>query len=262
MVFVSVAAQGFCQLTLASKLWLTKAYLRAKAMEVASLKMEEARAKSYSGLMPSAGLRCVGADWKRDDLGEAGCLESGGVPLRWRVDVSPRTMNSVPYKKASVSVSYDEKGAATAQGTQRGVSLENYVVYPFIHVLTQDVGSSDAEASAGGWSTVLTQDFNFPVKKNIQVAYNIALSVDDTSGIMPLHTLYTRCRIVVGAANLASFPETRTPILTQPLINNWTQIDNVPAGQGRLIVEWRKEAASGKVTPQSGNIIAVAVENL
>ena len=269
-VILGISAYTFMALNLTSKLWLSKAYYKTKAIEIASTKMEENLAKSYSGLGSSQGLKCLGSDWEADMESESACQGKAGYPFQWTVLVTNLTKNGVPYKQADVSVSYTEAG------TRRMVSLTNFIAYPYINIITDNFGSRvdipvcplappanfNPSASVNAPTTIYSTPFNFPVKKNFQISYNLAVSVDDPANIQPLNTIYTRCRLVLKGRNLLSYPETRTPILTQPLINNWTEIDDVPAGEGTLIIEWCKGETAGDISLQTGNAIILAVENL
>jgi len=65
-----------------------------------------------------------------------------------------------------------------------------------------------------------------------------------------------------------AYPQTRTPIISQPVINNWVQFDKIDPGRATLVIEWarqNKNSALIKATQLSlkaSNVVVIAVENL
>ena len=96
------------------------------------------------------------------------------------------------------------------------------------------------------------------------VIYNIAIEVEDSTGIAVDDTILTSC-FLDGRQQLI---ETRTPIVTQPLINNLIEVDAKPNGvtadkSHRIEIKWYKITnlpSAGTITLKKANVIIVAFE--
>ncbi|MFA5138765.1 MAG: type II secretion system protein [Elusimicrobiota bacterium] len=260
MMVLGIVTYALGPLLLSSKLLLRKGYGRAEAIEIASMKMEENLAKSYSGLASSQGTECLAGNGWIDVEDNAECRVKAGDPFDWRVTVSDLAGTSAPpCRKIEVQVSYRED-----KELRQTVSLVNFVPYPHIHVVSEYVRGSRSLQATPTYTLLYSVPLSFATKKSIQLSYNFAIRVIDAKDIQPLDTIYTQARVVRNGVPIAVFyPETRTPILTQPLINNWAEVDNLSLRDCRFEILWRKQTAvsdAGAISLKMGNVILIAVE--
>ena len=246
---------------LSSKLLLRKGYGRAEAIEVASMKMEENLAKSYNGLSSSRGAECLANGGWIDVKNSAECRSKAGNPFDWQATVSVLAGTSAPpCKRIEVQVSYYED-----KGLPQTVSLVNFVPYPYIHVVSEYVRGGGGLQAAPMYTLLHSIPLTFATRKSIQLSYNLAIRVNDSTNIQPLDTIYTQARVTRDGVPIAVFyPETRTPILTQPLINNWAEVDGLSLQDCRLEILWRKQtevSEAGIISRKMGNVILIAVED-
>ncbi|HVE13517.1 MAG TPA: hypothetical protein VNI01_09005, partial [Elusimicrobiota bacterium] len=181
-----------------------------------------------------------------------------GRPFNWRVAVSALSAGVTPYKQVQVTVSYVDENSQT-----QVVSLMNYVTYPYIHVISNNIPAGAVVTPS--YQRLYSVPVTFSTKKSIQLSYNLAIRVNNAANIQALDTVYTLARLVKNGSVLAYFyPETRTPIMTQPLINNWVELDGLSLQGCTLEILWHKETAvpgAGVVTLKTGNVIVIAVED-
>lgn len=263
LVSVILIGIGLCAMTagyVGGRFFLKQAENKSKAMSVASVRMEEYLAKSYSDLSEG---EYSGSDTFSD-----------GMVVNWTVNVTqlwegdnPATpeKEGVPYKYLTVISSYAERNMAE-QIDEKEARLANIKAYPYIHSVSRNYSPEDTiEAMAGPAQLIegLNLDIDYSVNKDLIVAYNIAIHVDNPGGVIrPAHTIFTHCNLTTGAAE-AMYPiQTRTPIRTQPLINNIVGINNVPRGQHTIKIYWNKEAGvGGTVTLKEANVVVMAFEH-
>jgi hypothetical protein len=215
-------------------------------------------AKSYSGLLPSSGMDCLTSAGWLDSDSASDCAGRAGRPFNWRVAVSALSAGVTPYKQVQVTVSYVDENSQT-----QVVSLMNYVTYPYIHVISNNIPAGAVVTPS--YQRLYSVPVTFSTKKSIQLSYNLAIRVNNAANIQALDTVYTLARLVKNGSVLAYFyPETRTPIMTQPLINNWVELDGLSLQGCTLEILWHKETAvpgAGVVTLKTGNVIVIAVED-
>ncbi|MDD5348194.1 MAG: type II secretion system protein [Candidatus Omnitrophica bacterium] len=199
---------------------------------------------------------------------------------------------TIPYKRIEVIARYQEESPGQQRGIfhQRAVRLVSIVPYPVLHAISKEVGANSAlvvPASNnynGPNSTVLEMDLGalkprenpsdppvslaYETPKEILIIYNIAIKIDDFKDLIDdnpgLYTIFTSCFLDNETEPMPV--ETRTPILSQPLISNVTALTGaralkVQSGKYKLRLKWRKDPnAKGKISLRSANIIVIAFE--
>lgn len=239
---------------------LKQAENKSRAISVAAQKVEEHLTKSFAGL---GGLSTLDFNSSGVDVGSGQQL-----PIDWRVDISTEWESNrslgikIPYKVIQVNASYNEEVSA-GNMQRKVVMLRNIVPYPYMHtqVVKIEPSSSAPEVREGRYQAIngLSLDFDFPVNKDVMVIYNIAIRVEDDSGIEPIDTIYTAC--FLGNNSKPQGTETRTPIGIQPFISNILAIDNVkPNERHTLEIRWRKDTSQGRITLKEANLIIIATE--
>ncbi|MDD3295996.1 MAG: type II secretion system protein [Candidatus Omnitrophica bacterium] len=298
LVGVILIALGFAAIIgifLSGRYFLQQAENKAKAISVASMKMEELLAQSFGSLEAlepiSTGIFCYGKDWGREYDEQNQCFADGGKPFLWQVEVSERkegeglVSNPVPYKYLEVDVSYSED-IPGRNPTNKKVYLENIIPYPSIHIVFQDWGQMGVSSPIGTTAPYVNPTFPLPdpktsggllvnfnlsqanegafkVVKNIEVTYNIALRIEDSTNIKATDTIVTACYLCSeGSCNRLGIIS-RTPIVSQPLFNNIVASNTVSlhAGQDyQLTIYWYKDTPEGTIKLRDGNIIITAYE--
>ena len=253
IVLIGIGLSAVIGVLVAGSFYLKRAELKSEAISVASTQMERFLAKSYGSL-------------------QAGVFNGQSKETEWKVEVEEETEGDctgstrcIPYKKITVSTFYLEEGAKT-NTTHKRIQLTNIIPYPYIHIASKSIGATGQVATDASYVEIegLTLDLSYPVDKDIMVIYNIAIAVEGTAGIEADDTIYTSC-FLDGEQKLI---ETRTPIVTQPLINNIIEIDAGANGLTRnkshkVEIKWYKEtsiAGAGEISIKKSNIIVVAFE--
>lgn len=260
LILFAVGVNVAMRVSLAAKYFLKEAENRSLAMSVASRKMEEYLAKSFSGL--PAG-----------DSETSGTESQGGVDFNWSVRTTEWLVQnaplgiSIPAKQILVYCSYYQE-RMNGQRVLRSVRLLNQVPYPYIHILShkEPAGASVPTTSSpplvtdGDYSTITSMPIavNLRVKSDLMIIYNISLNVTSAIGVEPIDTIWTRC-ILDGVERPIV---TRTPIITQLIISNAVGINEVPSGRHSLEIQWVKDTAAGTVRLKELNVIVVQVEDL
>jgi len=241
------------------KFFLRQAENKAEAMRAALVKMEEYLAKSYSALEPGGPLTGT--------LGK----------ITWQVNVTQKyegTVTPIPYKHLETIAFYNETDKA-GNIYQKNVRLENIVPYPFIHTIStwisRDlVGSSEVPYSPNinnfvgaqtiGDKVTLKVNLKYEVAKELLIIYNVAIVVEDATGVGAIDTILTGCFM----DNNGPKPiVTRTPIITQPLISNviaLTGSDALSPGEHTIEIRWCKDTTHGRIMLREANLMVVAVE--
>ncbi|MBN1912907.1 MAG: type II secretion system protein [Candidatus Omnitrophica bacterium] len=235
---------------------LRQAENKSRLMSVALARMERYLTKSYSALEVG---NFTGSE-----------VYSSGMKVDWEALVSERHAGSapgpvIPYKHISVIASYLEDNMRGGKNLKEA-RLVNIKPYPYIHSTSRNFIPDDATplyasttpSSIDGVKLV----FDYEVEKNLLVVYNIAIDVKDPDGlVLPSDTLYTQCYLQTASQPAVSYPiETRTPLLTQPLISNIVGINDVAAGEHTLLLYWNKEFSRGTVSLREANIVVMAFE--
>ena len=249
LVIIGVGLCGVLGGLYVSVNFLKQADNKQKAMQTASLIMESNLAKAYTALSPSNGTQCLGPDWESSNETEESCINKGGKPFNWNVNIVQKEIGGIPYKEIETTVSYKEKKV------KKTVRLLNMRAYPYVHIKTLKIGSDINQYISNVYQPIASIDIDFPVKKDIEVSYNIAIKIDNAEGLTPIDIILTRCLIDGEEKPI----ETGTPF-SQPLINNWVEIDDVPPGPHTITVEWRKSTRAGDIRLKMGNIILIAIE--
>lgn len=240
------------------RFFLKQAENKARAMRAALVGMEKYLAKSYSDLTPGENL----------DSSETIKLQ---VNVTQRYEGSAR---AIPYKQIEALAFYNETDK-TGNIYQKIIRLTNIVPYPFIHAASvwisrDQAGDSEARYSSNpgnfagaqvvGEDVKLALNLNYEVPKELLVIYNVATNVQDATGINSTDTIYTGCFVDdVGPKPVVS----RTPIITQPLINNvvaLTEGDALSPGNHTIAIKWCKDTAQGTILLREADLTVVAIE--
>ncbi len=243
LILIAIGIGGVTAAFLRGSYVLSQAENKSRAMSLASVKMEEYMTKSFSGL-----------DMANPEEGEA---EEGR--FRWRATVSEEEEGAVPYKNIVIQVFYREDDVK-ARSIEKEVRLTNIVPYPYIHLPVKYVDGDEVSRYIpfNTYKTVANMPINFKVEKDLMIVYNVAIEIEDTSGLETLDTIYTQCFI----DNKPILPESRTPIMTQPLISNVVGVQHVSAKEPHtLSLRWKKDTNKARIKLKEANIIVVATES-
>jgi prepilin-type N-terminal cleavage/methylation domain-containing protein len=281
MVLIGIGLAAVAAAYTSGRRFLKQAEDKVNAMSVASIKMDEQLAQSFAVLDAGtdSGITCVAPTWL-DDFGPdetEACLSDprgGGRPFYWTVTIQELlegegvVANPIPYKQVRVDVAYDESGRTTS--VRRTVTLENIIPYPYIHIDSADM-VPDIEVAFGPPYTEVGR-ITLPVyevNKDIEVIYNISLSIQEGDDLEHTDTIYTRCFLIdpAGGPWVPVGQITRTPIISQPLFSNVVAYNATGAGAHlrahevyAVVVGWYKDTSEGTITLRQGNIIVMAVE--
>jgi len=89
--------------------------------------------------------------------------------------------------------------------------------------------------------------------------YNIAIHIDNDTGITSADTIYTGC--FLDGKTEAEGTETRTPISMQPFISNVVALSGVSADRNHTIqIKWKKDTAAGNIRLKEANLVIVSTE--
>jgi len=242
---------------------LKQAENKSRATSVAAQKLEEYLTKSFEGL---GGLTQLTQVFNDVDTGGGG----GDVPVAWRVDISTEWETNtslnirIPYKLIQATASYNEENPSGA-AQRRTVRMTNIVPYPYMHTQTLKIepSSSSGPTIPAGSSYVpingLSLNFNYPVKKDVMVIYNISIHIDNSTGIQSSDTIYTACFLDGGINPQGT--ETRTPISMQPFISNIVALEDVSADRNHTIqIGWMKDTNSGTIRLKEANLVIISTE--
>jgi len=215
VILVSIGLSAVVGAFFSGRYFLRQAEDKTKAMNVASMRMEERLAQTYAqlGNLPASqkGVTCLKSDGfiEQAEGEEQICLSNSGKPFSWEVTIENRTEPStcfygsrcIPYRHIQVDVKYqDEK--AQAASSDKYVHLANIIPYPYIHIFSVDYGSVSpspinqiAPSVRGAIGVPPIGPFpplvngvyyiadsrvtlpRYEVDKDIEVTYNIALDV-------------------------------------------------------------------------------------
>lgn len=257
VILIGIGVAGTIGVLISGSFFLKRAENKSEAISVASVQMERYLTRSYSDLT-------------------AGSYSGNSGKIDWEVNVQEKNEGvcagggrCIPYKEINVSVVYPEEGVSGNLVYKR-INLTNIVPYPYIHLESQAIGATGQEVFSGNNSNDyqviggLTYDVHYPVDKDIMVIYNIAIDVEDSTDIAADDTILTSCFLDGKQKPI----ETRTPIVTQPLINNLIEVDATPNGVSankshKIEIKWYKITnlpGAGTITLKKANVIIIAFE--
>lgn len=261
---------------------LKQAEHKSRAMSITHVKLQEYLAKSFDSLGPDTVI--TGSE---NNISNAFVETQDNTYFNWTViiknDRTTGSVNEVPYKNVTVQTNYTEVNPQGKQVNSRVIQLSNIVPYPLIHILSKrgDIDDdshkaprttrpyvSGMTAAQYNWGGILqtpeVMSFDYAVPKDLIIMYNLAIFYDTDHSPGPEQTIMTRCRIDNGKTEGII---TRTPIRSQRFINNILQVENVPAGQHKIKIEWCQEAgnpdwdANVAVWLRAYDVTVVAVEH-
>ena len=289
-VILGIGAAFLSGVIVTGKILLKQAQNKAAAMSRATLELDRWTAMSYEGLSNNQGVHSGNE------------LTSHGKTLNWDVTITALDMGDVtstrivPYQEIVANVTYRED-TLIQRDVEKSVSVTSLIAYPFEHVGIYeinipngadevDIGYTCVNADSCSVEGINAPPFSLSVavqyrtNKAIILGYNIAIDIINT-GIPPnaigvTDTILTRGYIRdVNTGAVTVFPIiTETPIMSQPVINNRSQITEPnpfppPARRAMVLqrdvpyvigVEWRKSTPWGIIRVKRANIIIESME--
>ncbi len=250
---------------------LKQAEFKSRAMGIAYFKMSQALSKTYSGSLNNT---TVPQLWTGFNDTEA--------EFFWSITATPEESDKahIPYKNITVVCSYAIKNPDGTLDKPREVRLSNIIPYPYIHSRSKKVdwnettgnyplalnASQSDRPDPADFRDILSPEvigFNFEVNKDLVVLYNLAIEHEpdfaDQEPPPGNQTVYTEC--LMDNKQIWGIT-TRTPIISQPFINNALVIQNVSAEPHTLQIRWCKDPSNGKVKLRSYEITVLAYENI
>ena len=256
LIMVGLGALGVT--VVAGKRFLRQAEYRSQAMSLASSKMGEFSALSYSVLNDTTVSKRTGL-------------------YNWTASVVTQDANNtktIPYKNITVEVSYQEEDGSGGLDT-KNIRLTNIVPYPTAHTALMNITNStgDEVPFANQTTTSISDNYEtirnttgtqlmlngtqleFKVPKDIAVSYGVTVGIDTSDNateIEAIDTIHTACFFSNGLtiAN-ATGVETRTPIKTQLSFNNSVVVKNVSVrDDNKIEIRWYYDRPT---TDSSGN---------
>ncbi|MFH0918008.1 MAG: prepilin-type N-terminal cleavage/methylation domain-containing protein [Candidatus Omnitrophota bacterium] len=268
LILLGIGLSFSAKVFVAGKYFIKESDNKTRAMEIASVHMNEYLTKSYEELSPDGETLPVidnGFTW-------IATIKSLSMP-----PVSPK-VNTIPYKQIEVICSYKEQNV-NGVIVAKSVRLVNMVVYPYMHIYSA-VSSPDnvivrhydsaAIAATHGECTVVDLDFQTKVQSDLLVFYNISMNITDSSDIGPIDLILSKCFItpisaikgVPIGASVGYEIQTGTPIITQPTINNTVSVSGLEKGVYRLKIVWFKDKnhPHGTIKGKKANAVVLQVE--
>lgn len=238
---------------------------RARAMRLASSKIEELLAKGYSGLNDNSFL-----------------YEDSGLFWKVSTETATGTKAEIPYKKVEAVASYTADRGKGRIDSVKKVRLTNIISYPLVHTKTVDVnenedidncsdcfvppdnGSSSGDPDAAQYKTVkgngnLEIEFDYKVEKDIKAAYTISVISRDKSSpddLDSLDTIYST--FFFDGQKMFDCATARTPIISQPTFNLIEVNKKVLPGRHTISVGWVKRTENGSSANSAGDIWLVS----
>lgn len=271
LVLLGIGLSFSAKVFVAGKYFMKEAENKARAMEIASVHMNEYLTKSFDEL---DSVKTTHTDSKTDANGFAWTTAvTVDVPAPM-APVAPK-VNAIPYKTIEVICSYNEQNMAA-----KSVRLLNMVVYPYMHLYSLAASPTDKEARCYGSpcttlasvaaadprSTIMELDFETKVQSDIVVFYNISIDITDSS-IGAGDLIFTKCFItpidLTGSPTGPSVGydiQTGTPIMTQPTISNTVSVPILATGKYRLKIVWFKNNDAGTIMGKKANVVIFQVE--
>jgi prepilin-type N-terminal cleavage/methylation domain-containing protein len=298
-VLLSIGIVAAISLLSWAKVRIRESENKSRALAVASAKMEEYMAQAYSKLGTEQS-----PDAEQYVLSTVAYLGTGELmredgrrgDFHWNSIISQQAEGGenqetirIPYKRIEVAVEYEDEPAASTK-VSKAVRMVNLKAYPYMHtewfVLNQDTScpppssvpfnfDNPGPANYRSIGPGLKLEVSYEVPKDILIFYNVAISADNPSLFSDAEdTVYTSCFLRRGdqaSLNWVQEPvETRTPIKSQPIINNAVALTKdsylgvLPsANQAHEIeVKWFKQRNVGTVRLREANIILIATDHL
>ncbi|MBU1112820.1 MAG: prepilin-type N-terminal cleavage/methylation domain-containing protein [Candidatus Omnitrophica bacterium] len=248
IVLIAIGAGAVSAVLSSGNYLLRRSRNEARATSIALAHKESLLAHSYENVL-------LGIEQGNEDI------------FHWETEVQELfwagTSKNIPYKQIDVTVTYPDEGASgNIANKWKKLTLRNLIPYPFVHLERRVMDSSCATSSCtvppSSFQLVgdLTITFNYPVVKDLNVFYNIAVNITNPAGLAGTENIVTKC-FLDGAQQ---GQKTGTPILSQPLISNNTVIPNVAAGAHTLQVRWYKDTTSGVISITRANLMMLAFE--
>lgn len=285
-VILGIGAAFLSGVIVTGKVLLKQAQNKAAAMSRATLELDRWMAKSYEGINNDNTTPRTGSE-----------LISHGKTLNWNVTITALNMGNaastrmVPYQEIVANVTYIEDTLMPGE-VEKSVSVTGLLAYPFVHVDIYEINTPNGADQVDINYTCVNADtcnvdngidnapyslgveVEYRTNKTILLGYNIAIDTVNT-GIPPNviginDTIFTR-GYIDGAGVRTVFPVvTRTPIMSQPIINNRGQITVPPTPRQAMVlqggvpyvigVEWMKSTPWGIIRVKRANIIIEAIE--
>jgi prepilin-type N-terminal cleavage/methylation domain-containing protein len=243
-----------------AQLFSRQAEHKSRVMNTALLKLEESLAKSYSQLIANSSGNLENVGWQ--------------VNITAKQPLDPPFKLAVPYKLIEVSAAYAPGGKSDPAQDWK-VKVENIVPSPFLRSLSAGISPDEAknvvvpfalESDPQRYKSIgpgLKLAFRAETPQDLMIIYNIATKTNDANGILSDHTIYTGC-FIDGSGPVPV--ETRTPIISQPLVNNVVAITGLAANTEHTIeIKWFKETETsdaGKVTLREADLMVIAFEKI
>jgi len=226
---------------------------KSRACGVAAAKMEEYLAKSYS----SPDLEDGSYTGDPVDYGSKPVFDwTVNVEKKWMGDdASTVDLEGIPYKLIAVTAAYDETDYNKISH-RKNIRFVNMVPYPYIHTNIK-TSTTSVSVPYNSYTELIEIPVSYEVDKDLMIIYNIAIKVNDATDLKATDTIFTKCFVDSEEENI----ETRTPIITQPLISNVVGVNNVSKGDHTVYVKWYKDVNSGSISLKEINVIVVAFEH-
>jgi len=271
-VLISLVLLGL-GLTVSSRVFVAGKYFikesenKTRAMEIASVHMNEYLTKSFDEL----------------NLGDSRTV--GGFTST--ATINPLTMsppaghltkvNTVPYKSIEVICSYKEQNI-NGVVVDKSVRLLNMVVYPYMHLYSLATSPATAEARCYGTpcttnaniaqaytnATIIELPFETIVQSDLLIFYNISMNITNSAGIGASDLILTKCFITSESSGspVGYDIQTGTPIMTQPTINNTVSVSNLPKGKHKLKIVWFADHkyGAGAIMGKKANVVIFQIE--
>jgi len=282
LILISLGLFFCTKVFIAGKYLLKESENKSRAMEIASIHMNEYLVKSYNDLF--TGL-------KKD----SGTADAKGF-FSWEVNVTDSTIKQVttkddiPYEQIEVICSYTENNV-NGTPAKKSVRLINIVPFPIMHLFTA-VSAPASEATcykpkpkhapalsglcsaepATSYSDlnfiVFDMPFTIKVQSYLIIFYNLSIDMTDHTNVATTDLILSKCFIIdtstgkpVAACKDGCGGPTGTPILTEPTVSNMIGTQKLPKGAYILRVIWFKDHNAGKILAKNVSAIIFQSEN-
>lgn len=266
LVLLGIGFSFSAKVFVAGKYFMKEAENKARAMEIASVHMNEYLTKSFDELTPGV----------TTPVTDANGFTWTATVVEQVMPHGPTKINDIPYKNIEVICSYHEQNINGVVAV-KSVRLANMVVYPYMHLYSLATSPTAEEAMCYGnpcttlasvaeadfSSTIMQLDFETKVQSDIVVFYNISIDITDSTDIMPLDLIFTKCFITPispAGPSVGYDIQTGTPIMTQPTVSNTVSVPILATGKYRLKIVWFKDNDAGTIRGKKANVVIFQVE--
>jgi prepilin-type N-terminal cleavage/methylation domain-containing protein len=277
-ILISLALAAIAGVLNTGKYFLMRAEDEARAMSIAFAEKERLLSRSFSTLETGSSANCT---WCTEPVNPiyTDYIQDGfnyTIEVKEERICDPADPNCipVPFKNITIKVRYEDYDlSGLATGKYKRVSLQNMIPYPYVHFepVMIDVACNVADGCSvpsgsgpaayqiiGNLTHRLNTTVNYPVDKDIQVIYNLAINVENALGINGSDTIYTRCFV----DGVGQDVEARTPIASQPSISNIIAVDDLARDTNHTIdIRWYKDTAAGSISLTRGSMVIVSFED-